>query len=405
MKKLIFVLFAVTALLVSCSKEDAPTFTNEDGIVLNNNSAELSKYIKIINEPLVLKGGLKSGPIFTLVAEAESPTINGIKTSASYVHRRYQKVYVTYHIRGTEYGGAIRVFDISDPVNPIIVSEMDFARIDINACDINEGGSALYLAGSHKAKGAVVLKLAIDANGIITSTPADVILLKVGDAFSANGIIQGDDFIHVSAGNSVGGVYVYNRTSLIYSNSDLYSGAKFVAANGRTTGKNLVSLEVNATTNDANLHVYTIGTFDPSTELIWPVGSISHQNVEPENTDYGKATLFMRPDATTCYVSLGMNGMKAFDITNGNLVYESPMGMITYGNTNAVSADANYIYMANGAQGLYIAQPPVSGTEVEIIGIWDEEKYPGSANHVYSDGSYIFLAKGVEGGLKIIKQE
>ncbi|HAW59460.1 MAG TPA: hypothetical protein DCX03_10710, partial [Bacteroidales bacterium] len=134
MKKLIFVLFAVTALLVSCSKEDAPTFTNEDGIVLNNNSAELSKYIKIINEPLVLKGGLKSGPIFTLVAEAESPTINGIKTSASYVHRRYQKVYVTYHIRGAEYGGAIRVFDISDPVNPTIVSEMDFARIDINAC-------------------------------------------------------------------------------------------------------------------------------------------------------------------------------------------------------------------------------------------------------------------------------
>ncbi|HQQ03132.1 MAG TPA: hypothetical protein PLH30_09150 [Bacteroidales bacterium] len=97
--------------------------------------------------------------------------------------------------------------------------------------------------------------------------------------------------------------------------------------------------------------------------------------------------------------------MKAVDISTSSVVYESPMGMITYGNTNAVSADANYIYMANGAQGLYIAQPPASGTEVEIIGIWDEEKYPGSANHVYSDGSYIYLAKGVEGGLKIIKQE
>ncbi len=404
MKKLIFVLFAVTALLVSCSKEDAPTFTNEDGIVLNNNSAELSKYIKIINEPLVLNGGLKSGPIFTLVAEAESPTINGIKTSASYVHRRYQKVYVTYHIRGAEYGGAIRVFDISDPVNPTIVSEMDFARIDINACDINEGGSTLYLAGSHKAKGAVVLKLDIDANGVITSTPADVTLLKVGDAFSANGIIQADDFIHVSAGNSVGGVYVYDRTSLIYSNSDLYSGAKFVAANGRTSGKKLVSLQVEPTTNDAALHVYTIGSF-ASTLNILPIGNIIHQNVEPENADFGKATLFMRPDDNICYVSMGMNGMKAVDISTSSVVYESPMGMITYGNTNAVSADANYIYMANGAQGLYIAQPPASGTEVEIIGIWDEEKYPGSANHVYSDGSYIFLAKGVEGGLKIIKQE
>ncbi len=100
-----------------------------------------------------------------------------------------------------------------------------------------------------------------------------------------------------------------------------------------------------------------------------------------------------------------MNGMKAVNIFTGNLIYESPSGMITDGNTNAVSADSKYIYMANGAQGLYIAKAPLSGTVVDIIGIWDDPAYPGSANHVFSDDNHIFLAKGKEGGLKIIRED
>lgn len=402
MRKFLIFLIAA-AFLASCSKEEAPSFVNEDGIVLNNNSQELNQRLTIINEPLNLKG-LKSTPSFSLVAEAASPVVNGVKLSASYVHRRYQKVYVTYHERGNGYGGAIVVFDVSNPTTPSIVSQMTFEKIDINACDINGNGSVLYLAGAHKAKGAVVLKIAIDANGIITSTPAQVKVLKVGNAASANGIIQASNWIYVSAGNTNGGLFVYNRTTLAFVDADLYNGAKFSTANGRVNGKKHISLEVDGS-NNAYLHVYTVGIGDANSELIWPVGQVIHQNVEPEFVNYGKATVFIRPDANVCFVSLGMYGMKAFNIFNGNLVYQSPAGMITYGNTNAVSADYKYIYMANGAQGLYIAKAPTSGTEVEIVGIWDDPNYPGSANHVYSDGSYIFVAKGVEGGLKIIKED
>lgn len=402
MKKIVYLLILV-AILASCSKEESPQFDNEDGIVLNNNSQELNQRLNIINEPLNLKG-LKASPTFTLVAEAASPIVNGVKLSASYVHRRYNKVYVTYHERGNGYGGAIVVFDISDPYNPSIVSQMTFEKIDINACDINANGSVLYLAGAHKAKGAVVLKIAINGSGIITSTPSQVKLLKVGNAASANGIIQASNWIYVSAGNTNGGLFVYNRTTLAYVDSDLYNGAKFSTANGRVNGKNHISLEVDGS-NNAYLHVYVVGTNDPTTEKIWPLGQVIHQNVEPEFVNFGKATVFIRPNATTCFVSLGMYGMKAIDITNGNLVYQSPAGMITYGNTNAVSADSKYIYMANGAQGLYIAKAPISGTEVDIVGIWDDPNYPGSCNHVYSDSNYIFVAKGVEGGLKIIKED
>jgi hypothetical protein len=403
MKKLALLFMGVSLLVASCSKEEAPAFVNKDGIVLNNNQEELNQRVTIKNEPLNLIG-LKASPTFSLVAEVAAPIVNGVKLSTSYVHRRYQKVYVTYHERGAGHGGAVVVFDVSNPSLPTIVSQMTFEKIDINTCDINAGGSVLYLAGSHKAKGAVVLKISIDGNGIITSLPEQVKILKVGNAASANGIIQASNWIYVSAGNTNGGLFAYNRTTLAFVEADYYNGAKFSTANGRVNGKNHMSLEVDAS-NNAYLHVYVVGSSDPNTETVWPIGTIQHQNVEPEFVNFGKATIFIRPDSDVCFISMAKNGMKAINIHDGSLVYQSPAGIITYGNTNAVSADYKYIYMANGAQGLYIAKAPTSGTEVEILAIWDDNKYPGSCNHVYSDGTHIFVAKGVEGGLQILKED
>lgn len=404
MRKSIFVLFVIVFALSSCQKDSTIEPDGFEGMVLNNDANALTQRITYINQPLKLSGGLKSTPAFTLIAEAASPVVNGVRLSASYVHRRFQNVYVTYNERGNGFGGAIVVFNVSNPSSPTIVSEMTFSNIDINACDINSNGNVLYLAGSSKNQGAVVLIMNLNFQGIISTQPSQVVVHKVGNAASANGIIQANRWIYVSAGNTNGGLYAYDRSSLTLIESDLYHGAKFSAANGRANGDKHLSLEVNQT-NQAFLHVYTVGTVDHNDELIWPLGSVVHQNVEPEFTSFGKATLFIKPGESTCYVSMAMNGMKAVNIFTGNLIYESPSGMITDGNTNAVSADSKYIYMANGAQGLYIAKAPQSGTVVDIIGIWDDPAYPGSANHVFSDDNHIFLAKGKEGGLKIIRED
>jgi len=404
MRKSIVFLFVIIFALSSCKKDSSVEPAGHDGMVLNNDAVTLSQRIAYINQPLKLNGGLKSGPAFTLVAEAASPVVNGIRLSASYVHRRFQNVYVTYNERGNGFGGAVVVFNVSNPANPTIVSEMTFSNIDINACDINSNGNVLYLAGSSKNKGAVVLIMNLNFQGIIITQPSQVITHKVGNTASANGIIQANRWIYVSAGNTNGGLFAYDRSSLNLIESDLYHGAKFSAANGRANGDKHLSLEVNQA-NQAFLHVYTVGTVDHNDELIWPLGSVVHQNVEPEFSSFGKATLFIKPGESTCYVSMAMNGMKAVNIFTGDLILESPSGMITDGNTNAVSADNKYIYMANGAQGLYIARAPQSGTIVEIVGIWDDPAYPGSANHVYSDDDHIFLAKGKEGGLKIIRED
>jgi hypothetical protein len=404
MKTLFFYIIIMAGLLTSCQKAEevvpATVPSNADeNILLNNNADELTARITYSNEPLKLTG-LKTGLNLSLIGSAASPVVNGVLLSASYVLKRGNNVYVTYNERGNGYGGALVVFNVSNASQPVIVSEMTFGKTDINACDISGNGTALYLAGSSKSKGAVLLRLYINSAGIVTTLPADVVIKKIGSAASANGIIQGSSWLFVSIGNSQGGLYMLGMTSLAVLDYDPYNGAKFSTANGRNRGDNHMSLEAAETT--AYLHVYVIGVNDTQVEKVFDAGPVQTQNVEPELTNFGKASIFIRPGQQTCFIARGKYGMKALNITNGNTVYESPSNMISDGNTNGVAADAQYVYMANGAQGLAIAQYPASGTTLDVAGVWDDPAHPGSANMVYSDANLIFVAKGKEGGLKII---
>ncbi len=405
MKYIYIVTILLAILLSGCQKEDpveplvSQNALNEE-IDVESDSIQLSSRISYSNDPLVLSG-TKSGLNLSLIASASSPVVNGVSLSASYVLKRGNKVYVTYNERGNGYGGAIVVFSLANPNFPVIVSEMTFSKTDINACDISGGGSFLYLAGSSKSKGAVLLRLNL-SSGVITSTPANVEVVKIGNAASANGVIQGSSWLYVSIGNTNGGLYMLGMTSLQTLDYDPYNGAKFSTANGRNRGDNHLSLEAGATT--AYLHVYVIGTNDTQLEKVFDIGPVQTQNVEPELANFGKATIFIMPAQQTCFISRGKHGMKAINITNGNLVYESPANMLSDGNTNGVSADSDFVYLANGAQGLAIASYPTSGTTISIQGVWDDPAHPGSANMVHADGTHVFVAKGKEGGLKIIKK-
>ncbi|MDO9512323.1 MAG: hypothetical protein Q7J34_11235 [Bacteroidales bacterium] len=405
MKKLLALFFVASIFFVSCTKEEVipePTVNPNDEVYqVNNNDLELSQRLTFINEPLKLDGILKSGnPTFTLLAEAASPTVNGVKLSASFVLKRGNNIYVSYHERGNGYGGAIVVYNVSNITNPTIISQMTFTKTDINAVDINQEGTFIYLAGSNRSKGAVVLKTSLLNTGALSQNFGNMSITKVGEAYSANGVIQGGNWVYVSAGNSVGGLYMYNKNTMAFEDADYYTGAKYSTANGRANGKNHLSFEAGPTSS--YLHVYVIGTDDTQVERVFSVGPTTHQNVEPEFVNFGKNAMFIKPNSDICYIARGMYGMKAFKITNGAMVYKSPEGMITNGNTNGVGADNDFVYMANGAQGLFIAAPPVNGSTLNIVGVWDDPNYPGSANMVYSDNTHIFVAKGQEGGLKIL---
>ncbi len=399
MKRSIFAFLVLGAIFAGCSKDETttPVVSSSDEKVITDQT-ELNKAMVYQNVPITFEGGLKMGSGFTLEATALSPTVSGVKLSATYVIFRNNKAYVTYHERGEGHKGYVRVYDVTTPATPVITTALAFSDIDINAADINQAGTKLYLAGSSFKKGAVLLVIDLDGSGNLT---APYVTVPVGSpAASANGVIQASNYLYVSVGSTNGGLYALNATDYTVVGNDLYDGASFSTANGRVNGKRHAALEGNVV--DSKLHVYKVGSVDQADEFVYSVGPIEHQNVEAQYTTAGKSTIFMRDNATTCFIARGKYGMKAVDVLTGNLVYQSPVNMITYGNTNAVSQDNDYIYLANGAQGVTFATPG-PGTNITIAGVWNDDLLtPASANFVASNSTHVFVANGKEGGLKIL---
>jgi len=404
MRRNILGILAVVVLFAACSKSDeTTTVTDNKNVKLVTDRAVLNGTIRYVNEPITLTGGSKATASLDMVAVVYSPIVNGVKLSATSTIIKDDIAYVTFHERGNGFGGSIRAYDVSVPSTPSPVFTLDLDDYDINASDISTDGTKLYLAGGSNKKGAVLLIFNLDpGTGIPTSS--DFTLLKIGaDAPSANGVVQGGNWIYVSAGHSNGGLFAFNKADLSSAGEDLYDGASFSAANGRLAGDRHVALEGG---DAAQLHVYTIGSNDPAGEDIWPIGSISHQGVEPENEYHGKGTVYLKDNSDTCYIAMGKYGMKAIDITNGNLAY-TVTDMITYGNTNAVSADDDYVYIANGAQGLGVYEPVPGNTELSLVGYWDGHEgvsMPASCNFVMSNNVNMFVAFGKEGGLTILSK-
>lgn len=400
MRRLFFPLLASILVLVACQKEETATPSSEpSNTTLITDRATLDQMMTYTQAPIELKGAEKSALQINEIASVSSPVVNGVKLSATSIFIRNNVAYVTYHERGEGFGGAFRAFDITNANAPLPIYELALNDYDLNASDISTDGTRLYLAGGSNKKGAVLVIFNLNTAGIPSTTSQQV--LEFSNAASANGVIQGGQWIYVSAGHTNGGLFAFRKSNLQFIGEDLYDGASFSTSNGRATGQWHMALEGG---DNAQLHVYKIGSVDQADEWVLPVGSVLHQNVEPEYEYFGKGTIFCKPNGNVVYMAMGMYGMKAVSFFTGDLVYESPSNMITYGNTNGVSADNDYIYLANGAQGLYIYEPGI-GTQLDLVGYWDDDTaQPASANFVQSNGSNIFVAYGKEGGLKILSK-
>jgi len=101
---------------------------------------------------------------------------------------------------------------------------------------------------------------------------------------------------------------------------------------------------------------------------------------------------------------MGMEGLKRFDIFSGQETWASPRDMITSGNTNGITSDESFIYVANGADGLTVFTKPEIGEDPERVFQWDlDDAETASANMVKTYGEWVFVAKG-QGGVKILKR-
>ena len=72
--------------------------------------------------------------------------------------------------------------------------------------------------------------------------------------------------------------------------------------------------------------------------------------------------------------------------------------------SNSITSDGEFIYVANGADGLTVFTQPEIGESPERVFQWDlDDATTASANMVATHGEWIFVAKG-QGGVKILKR-
>jgi len=401
--------------------EDIEAIIEEEGIPysVSNDANLLSQRITYINRTATIKpvvSGLSSRSTSTTVngaqelyfwehvAEVAPLVIDGNTLSATHITLADNKAYVSYHRQGNIHKGAVEIIDLNNPNFPTIISQASFLNSDINAVASDFEGSdssrKIWLAMSDAIHGAQVIEIE-SQGGLISENYSRVNISNQlegsGVSASANGITATNDYLYVTSGKTFGGTVVLDKNNLQGLSSESYSDAKYVAVNGRDNTSKVVSL---VTGDNASIKVGNVGASLNTTS--YDIGEIYHQNVV--ETYRGKSTMEFSPiNNNTIYVAKGKDGIALVDTDNGNILSESKGTMLVAGNTNCVTTDVDYIYAANGADGISISPHPNSNQNIEPIFYWDMAEDDASANFIIADGEWVFVAKG-GGGFKILRK-
>ncbi len=383
-----------------------------------------SDRITIVNETIIIEnesGGdsLVSGQVDTRddvinsdyywlhVGEVEPYVLNGVSLSATHIAFLDDKAYITYHKRGIDHLGALEVVDLSNPNNPKVTFRGYLSSADINAVEVGKlPGSddvKIWLSLSDSKKGAVLGEVTMA--GGTTYSGFQIINLSNfidgGISSSANSVTYSGDYLYVSSGKTHGGAYCINAETLEVIGSVEFENGKYMDVNGTPdNATKVVSLQTGA---NSSIRVEDIGSFHFSNEFY--VGEILHQNVDTDSR--GKSTLhFVNNDPDNVYVTKGKNGLASYNIHTGAETWSSSSDMLSTGNTNGVTSDNEFIYVANGADGLAVfSKPEIPGIDPELVFTWDMNEQESPANFIEVDGSteWILIAKG-QGGTKILKR-
>ena len=396
-----------------CKKDDPDNVNpdpNEDKIALDVNTdgvSETQNRVNYVYEPLfdtAYNPGFKSTKdlggedMFILIAEVESPVRSGDRVlSATHVEVNGNYAYVSYHynepngsaISEDLYEGHIDVFDITEPTVPVIMSTAETHRADFNTMFLDyetEGAQRkLWIGATDYGVGGAVFELDLMDNTI----PVGSMLsrYKTPPGFSVNGVVRSADWIYATAGRTAGGVYTFDEATMNLAQVDEFTNAKYAAASGTDIGSKHVALKSGTS---AELLVYEVSEEHTLLNTI-DIGSIA-----PEN---GKSGIYIKDNI--CWVAMGYNGLKAYDLNTGNLVHTlSPENMGPDAVTNGVCLDEDYVYIANGSGGMYLCEIVDGQQEIEVLEIYD---YGASANYIDVGNNMIFIANGRE-GLKILRR-
>ena len=318
-------------------------------------------------------------PEYTLVANIEVPTIAGSVLSATDVFYKNGLAFISYHLNGADFAGAIDVLNLSSINVPTFDMNFSDSKREFNAVAYN--GSTLYLAGqrntdeskykNNDTRGAILYAVGLNSrNQLLPLKDWKEIPMP---SFSGNSIdILSDSELLFASGATGGGFFKINLRKGEISNSQKVDFAKYVTSNDE------VSVMLSGGPGDAQLFIQK----DGSTRKI-ALGKSAFP-VDGKNA--------VALDGETAYVALGKNGLVVVDTDTGKIAanYKSDKP----GNTNGVAVDKDFVYLANGESGVLLLRKK----NLEFYGQYE---YAGSANSVEVIEKVILIANGT-GGIKLL---
>ena len=405
----------ILAQFKECYKNGAESAGNKVDFDYLNWNADVQSYDYVTGG-----GALTAGPNFSYVLKdeyevAKQKKLMLLSTIANYerdtqsataiVPTDNNKVYVSYHTNGNDFGGSIDVAEMNGEqltLKQRVQQAEAGATYDFN--HLNVINSKLYLAGSAKGKdgkqlgGATISYAAIGSDGLLNVTEGLT-------SQSLDNTVKGDANCVVPFDNNIAvastlGYSVYEPT-LAKEAKDRVSTtgkAKFVAVNGSSlVGLNYTS-EIAA--GDAEVQG-EVQVFDNSMKQTssFNVGTIAPNNGKNMIAIDSNGRIYVCKSAKglMCYNSNGNQAWTSEWTTpvshgEGNISVDKRQGYI-----NGVAVDDNYVYVAAGAYGLVVLTK--DGKEVTHKRIGTSGN---SANYVAVKNGLIYVAYG-KGSIQVFK--
>lgn len=386
---------------------------SETGFNVLNNEEVLNERLKENDSEVAVEitgtsqNKLKGPPSFSLnmIAEVESPIVDGEQVQATMVNifGNSARAAVSYNMQGSDYLGAIDAIQVTsgDEYSIRIRSGVEFSNAKANA--VHFGSEGLWVALSSEDP-------ALTGNaGFSAVKMFDVSGFKINENSSNHGL---PGFTANSVKETAGNIYVTsgNNAGLSILSSDLSEqvgyieipGARWVdtdEVNGR-----IIVLGSNPENGTGTLYVIDSGSLEIKDQF----------NFKGADTPEAKSTVDIRGDLAL--IAAGKAGTLIMNITSGEIVATIPIPNSTQNGlhedvveTNAVSADEEYIFISNGEAGVYVAEANMDLEDynnqdeltVELIGYLKFDDFQ-SVNHVAYRNKTLFIASGL-GGVKAVK--
>jgi hypothetical protein len=387
MKNTFLLLTIFFLLFSSCEKEIFYEDKNDDNIVINNDSASLSRRMDFDNSGK--KVAVQPGVNISLIANLLPPSLNSEVLQASHIRIAGNYAYITYNTQGPRYLGAVDIVNISNAYVPQLISNAIWDGKDISSIDVDPKGAGLnnfvWIVGAEE-------------NNTNLATPA---ILERYILNSAN------QFVHVNeprqfydlpgyVGTDVRYFHKIPGSPAIYATSGTDGGLSIL-----NNGTNLSSYKElqNARSVDVNSNYLVSLSGNPGSLFVSPSGEIEVGGAtDPE------AKSMVRLSGNYALVALGEEGVKCYNLSTNQLVGSFPRPEVPVGAyewdyvSNGVAVYNDLVYVANGAAGIDVLRLNSDGSLTWVSNI----DLGASANFIDVNSNYIFVATGL-GGLKILK--